>query len=136
MFSDEHRTQLANRALTFVDDRVPDARDEALDITRRYWKRGELSGADVVQLYWDWDRFRRRMAIATAPFDAMIMPAAPMPPPPWRESEEADYEWTLPWSLTGAPVAVVPLGSDAVQVVAPPWHDHIALAVARAIEAA
>ena len=136
VFSDSHRVRLARCGLTLVDDRVPDPRAEALDITRRYWTRGELSGAEVVQLSWDWDRFRRRMSIATARFDAMVLPAAPMPPPPWRESEEADYEWQLPWSLTGAPVVVVPLGTDAVQVVAAPWCDHIALAVARAIEAA
>jgi amidase len=136
VFSDAHRPRLAGCGVTIVDERVPHVRDEALEITRRYWKRGELSGADVVQLSWDWDRFRRRVSIATAPFDAMVMPAASMPPPLWRESEEADYEWLLPWSLTGAPAVVVPLGTDAVQVVAQPWCDHIALAVARAIEAA
>jgi amidase len=136
VFSDVHREALAKGGLTIIDEQVPDAREEALEITRRYWRRHELSGAEVVQLSWDWDRFRRRMSLATAPFDAMVMPAAAMPPPAWRESEEADYEWLLPWSLTGAPAVVVPLGTDAVQVVAQPWCDHIALAVARAIESA
>jgi amidase len=135
VFDDSLRSALAASGLGVVDDVVPDARDEALEITRRYWKRSELTGADVVQLYWDWDRFRRRMAIATARFDAMVTPAAVMPPPQWRESEEADYEWLLPWSLTGSPAVVVPLGAGAVQVIAQPWCDHIALAVASAIEA-
>jgi amidase len=136
VFSEAHRSLLASCGVTIVEDPVPDARDEALEITRRYWRRGELRGAEVVQLSWDWDRFRRRMSIATSPFDAIVMPAAPMPAPPWRESEESDYQWQLPWSLTGAPAVVVPVDADAVQVVAQPWCDHIALAVARAIEAA
>ncbi|WP_188192117.1 hypothetical protein [Nonomuraea sp. SYSU D8015] len=60
-------------------------------------------------------------------------------PPPWRESAESDYVWTLPWSLTGAPVVVTPSGSadgwpGAVQIIARPWEDHVALAAALAIE--
>src|SRR5215475_4327526 len=30
---------------------------EALDITRRYWSRATLSGADAQRQLWDWDRF-------------------------------------------------------------------------------
>ena len=42
--------------------------------------------------------------------------------------------------LTGAPAVVVPVAFDgslpiAVQVVARPWHDHVALRVAQALEA-
>ena len=72
-------------------------------------------------------------------YDALVMPAAEGPAPPWRESIDTDFVWTLPWSLTGSPAVVVPVGSDgglplAVQVVARRWDDHIALAVARLIE--
>jgi Asp-tRNA(Asn)/Glu-tRNA(Gln) amidotransferase A subunit family amidase len=60
--------------------------------------------------------------------------------PAWRESEEADYLWTLPWSLTGAPAVVVPVATAgglpvAVQVAGGPWQDHVALAAARCVEA-
>src|SRR5207302_7767703 len=89
---------------------------------------------------WDWDRFRRRMLAATAGLDVLLVPATEGPPPPWRESIDLDYRWTLPWSLTGAPAVVVPVGLPAglpvaVQVVGQPWQDHVALAVARRIEA-
>jgi amidase len=81
------------------------------------------------------------MLLATADADVVIAPAASGPAPPWRESAEADYVWTLPWSLTGAPVVVVPVGVEAglpvaVQVIGRPWDDHVALAAARAVEAA
>ena len=124
-----------------VEDRVPDVREEALELTRRYRGRDQLSGEDNLRLLWDWDRFRRRLLVATAEIDVMIMPATEEPAPPWRESIDTDYQWMLPWSLTGAPVVVVPVGvcnglPIAVQVVGRPWQDHVALAAARCIEAA
>jgi amidase len=123
-----------------VDDQVPDVRDEALELTRRYWARAELTGPEYVRVLWDWDRFRRRMLAVTAGIDVVVCPAAAEPAPPWREWSETDYQWTLQWSLTGAPVVVVPVGTQgglpvAVQVVGRPWQDHVALAAARCVEA-
>jgi amidase len=131
---------LADAGVTVVDEPLPDVRDEALDITRRYWRRPELTGPENVRVLWDWDRFRRRMLAATAGLDVLLVPATEAPPPPWRESIDLDYRWTLPWSLTGAPAVVLPVGLRdglpvAVQVVGRPWQDHVALAVARRIEA-
>ncbi|MEV5888831.1 amidase [Nonomuraea fuscirosea] len=124
-----------------VAEPVPDLREEALELTRRHWGRAALSGAEHARVLWDWDRFRRRVLAATAHLDLLVIPAAPTPPPPWRESEEADYLWTLPWSLTGAPAVVVPAGTQAgragaVQLVARPWEDHVALAAALCVQAA
>lgn len=130
---------LAGAGATVVAEAVPDVREEALDITRRYWRRAELSGEEHVRLLWDWDRFRRRLLLATAGIDVLVTPAADGPAPPWRESVEGDYLWTLPWSLTGAPAVIVPVGAEgglpvAVQVVGRPWQDHVALAAARCVE--
>jgi amidase len=91
------------------------------------------------RLRWDWDRFRRRMLLATGRLDVIVTPAVTEPAPPWRESIDTDYLWTLPWSLTGAPAVVVPAGSRdglplSVQVVGRPWEDHVALAAAQMIE--
>jgi amidase len=124
-----------------VDERLPDLRDQALELSRRHWGRANLTGAQHAELLWDWDRFRRRMLTATAGIDILVTPATREPAPPWRESREGDYHWTLPWSLTGAPVVVVPVGTRdglpiAVQVIARPWQDHVALAAARRIQAA
>jgi amidase len=131
---------LAGAGATIVDDPVPDVRDEALEITRRYWRRVQLTGEEHMRFLWDWDRFRRRMLVALAGIDVLVAPAAEQVAPPWRESAEEDYRWTLPWSLTGAPVVVVPVGTRdglpvAVQVIGRPWQDHVALAAARLVEA-
>ena len=118
-----------------------DVRDEALELTRRYWRRERLTGAENVRFLENWDDFRRRLLVATADLDVVITPATAEPAPPWRESTVDDYRWTLPWSLTGAPVVVVPVGVEgglpvAVQVIAQPWRDHVALAAAHLIETA
>lgn len=131
---------LVKAGATFVQTPVPDVRAEALELTHRYWGRAGLSGGDNVRLLWDWDRFRRRLLVATAGIDVVIAPATAEPAPLWRESIDADYLWTIPWSLTGAPVVVVPVGTHdrlpiAVQVIGRPWEDHVALAAARVIEA-
>ena len=131
---------LAAAGATVVDEAVPDVRDEALEITRRYWRRTQLTGEENMRFLWDWDRFRRRMLVATANVDVLLTPAAEQVAPPWRESAEEDYRWTLPWSLTGAPAVVVPVGTldglpVAVQVIGRPWQDHVALAAARLIAA-
>jgi amidase len=132
---------LAAAGASVVDEPMADVREESLDITRRYWRRASLTGEECVHLLWDWDRFRRRLLIATAEVDVVVTPAADGPAPDWRESEEGDYLWTLPWSLTGAPVVSMPSGMVeglpvAVQVVGRPWRDHVALAAARCVEAA
>jgi amidase len=130
---------LAEAGAAVVEPSLADVREQALDITRRYWRRTELTGEENVRLLWDWDRFRRRMLVETAGIDVLLTPAADGPAPLWRESAEGDYLWTLPWSLTGAPVVVVPVGEEdglpvAVQVVGRPWQDHVALAAARRVE--
>ncbi|HKF76474.1 MAG TPA: amidase [Candidatus Dormibacteraeota bacterium] len=132
---------LAAAGAAVVAEHLPDVRDEALELTRRYWGRARLSGEEIVRLLWDWDRFRRRLLVASAGIDVVVTPATEGPAPPWRESVDTDYSWMLPWSLTGAPVVVVPVGSEAglpvaVQVVGRPWQDHVAIAAARCIEAA
>ncbi len=134
-------TALRRAGATIAAEPVADVRDEAMDLTRRYWTRAELTGPQNMQLLWDWDRFRRRMLAATADADIVLTPATQGPAPPWRESIDSDYQWMLPWSLTGAPVVVVPVSTNdrlpvGVQVVGRPWHDHVALAAARCVERA
>ena len=73
----------------------------------------QLDGRANEQLLWDWDRFQRRMLQCMAPIDALLVPATTEPAPPWRESIDTDYVWQLPWSLTGSPAVVLPVGSEA-----------------------
>ena len=142
--ADEVQTSLAAlRAVgaTVVDEPIPDVRDEALEITRRYWTRARRDGRANEQLLWDWDRFQRRMLRCMAPLDALLVPATTEPAPTWRESIDTDYVWQLPWSLTGSPAVVLPVARAgdlpvAVQIVALRWNDHVVLAVAQCIESA
>jgi amidase len=132
---------LARAGATVLREPLADVREDALEITRRYWRRHQLSGEENMRLLWDWDRFRRRMLVATAAVDIVVTPATEGPAPLWRDAIDTDYEWCLPWSLTGSPAVVVPVAMTgglplAVQVVAAPWQDHIALAAARCIESA
>jgi amidase len=121
---------LRRAGVVVVDEAVPNVCDEALALTRRYWTRAQASGREYVELLWDWDRFRRRMATMLGPFDVVLTPATDGPAPRWRESEDTDYQWLLPWSLTGAPAVVV----GGLQVVGRPWEDDVALAFARLLE--
>jgi amidase len=113
--------------------------EEALDITRRYWRRRELSGAEVEQQLWDWDRFRRHYLEAAATVDLLLTPAAIGTAPVRREIAGDDFVYTLPASLTGSPAVVVPAGHDdgglptSVQLVGRPWEDHVVLAAGRVI---
>jgi amidase len=138
-----------------VEEALPPRIVEAADITRQYWQRPESASADtwvadaearlssmeVEQHLFTWDRFRRALIGFMAHYDVILTPAAERPATP----HGADSGWipyTLPYSLTGWPCAVVRAGTApeglpiGVQIVARPWRDDVALAVAQAIEGA
>lgn len=136
-----------------VDERLPPRIAEAYPITRGYWRRPEsaspdvwrpdgefqLSSEEVERNLFEWDRFRRALTGFMADYDVILTPAAELPAVPHGESE-GSLAYTLPYSLTGWPCAVVRAGTSpegmpiGVQVVARPWRDDVALAVARLIE--
>jgi amidase len=131
---------LATAGASLVDLPVDHVRDEALEITRRYWNRAQLTGRDNLQLLRDWDDFRQRLLVATAHVDVVVTPATETTAPSWRRETDTDYRWMLPWSLIGNPVVVLPVDMQAnlptsVQVIGQPWKDHVALAAAACIEA-
>jgi amidase len=123
---------------------------EALDITRRYWGRTGLTGADAELQLWDWDRFRRRCLEAMSHVDLLLTPVtagvAPLHVPRSPDSDGlptgATFVYTLPASLTGAPALSVPMGADAdglplaVQLIGRPWDDQRILGAARLLGAA
>lgn len=109
---------------------------EALDITRRYWTRDELSGGQAGRQLWDWDRFRYRYLEAAEHIDFLLTPVSRESAPARRPIVGEDFIYTLPASLTGSPAITVPTGSDqdgmpvAVQIIGRPWEDHRVLAAA------
>jgi amidase len=132
---------LASAGATVLDEALPEHLDESLDLTRRYWDRAELPGAEADRQLWEWDRFRVRLLRAVSDVDVVLGPVGRDVAPLRRELTGADYVFTLPRSLTGWPAVSLPYGTDratglplAVQVAAKPWQDHVALAVAAALE--
>ena len=139
-----------------ASEATPPRPDESMPITRDYWSRPEsisfsewspprrspMSGDDVERHIFEWERFRRDMLRFIEAYDVIVCPTADDAAPTHGPVDTQTYAYTLPFSLTGWPVAVVRAGTSAdgmplgVQVTARPWHDHVALAAAAAIEAA
>lgn len=97
-------------------------------------------GRTVVEFYALWDHFRSRMLQFMCNYDALLCPVDHHPAPPFRERDPNRFDYTVPFSLTGYPAAVVRVGSTAdglpigVQIVARPWREDVALALATILE--
>jgi amidase len=140
-----------------VVEAVPPRLEESLTITQAYWARPEsmdledwrpygaskLTADEVERSLFEWDRFRRSMLGFMADYDVVLSPAAeggaPLADAPVTGET---YRYTLPYSLTGQPVALVRAGTSAeglplgVQIAAGNWRDHLAVAGARFLEVA
>lgn len=151
--------QQAARALAqagvHVTETLPPRIEEAYDLTRRYWQRPEsasaetwlpdgefhLASEEVERHLFEWDRFRRALLAFMADYDLILTPVAELPATP-HGADSGRIPYTLPYSLTGWPCAVVRGGTSpeglpiGVQVVARPWRDDVALAVAYELEQA
>ncbi len=98
-----------------------------------------LSSEQIEQHLFTWDRFRRALLGFMADYDVILTPVAELPAQPHGASE-GRIPYTLPYSLTGYPCVVVRCGTSpegmpiGVQVVARPWRDDVALAVAAELE--
>ena len=137
-----------------VEEAKPPRIEESFDITVRYWSRtesfswnewmpgreGELSGDEVDRSLFEWDRLRRAMLSFMERYDVIICPVAEHAAGPRGVGDGRDFIYMLPFSLTGWPCVVVRAGVSqeglpiAVQLVARPWRDDVALAVAQHIE--
>ncbi len=133
----------AARMLAAAGALVTDARPPlaaSRDITERYWGMNALTGAQVETLFSDWDAFRTAMLVFMADYDAILCPVEAHPAPPHDEPDPLRFNYTLPYSLTGWPVAVVRIGASpeglpiGAQVIAHPWREDVALAVATQLE--
>jgi len=127
---------------------------DSMPITQVYWKRVQslslnewtpdkrtsLSPDEMERSLFEWDRFRRAMTVFMETFDAIVCPVAEDGAPLHGMVQPQSYVYTLPFSLLGWPVAVVRAGATregmpiGVQVVARPWHEGDAIAVASAVE--
>jgi amidase len=138
-----------------VEESLPPRIEESLDITQRYWRRVEsyswnewnpdkpkhhLTSEEIERSIFEWDRLRRAFLTFMRGDDLILCPVSGAPAGFGAETD-TDFIYTLPFSLTGWPCAVVRGGTSAdglpigVQVVARPWRDDVALAAAGRIEA-
>jgi len=101
---------------------------------------GNVSSLDLCRLLRRWDAYRTEMLRWIADWDAILCPVYPTPAHKHGERVPEGVSYTTPYSLTGWPCAVVRCGTSLdrlpidVQVVAGPWRDHVALAIAGALE--
>ena len=136
-----------------VEAVAPPRLDESLPITQTYWKGSQstsfdewrpprpsvLTAEQIERGRFEWERFSRDMAAFMRGYDVVLAPVAPRPAPLHDTWTMEEYLYTLPYSLTGQPVVVLPFGLEdglpiGVQVIARKWCDHVAIAAAMALE--
>ncbi len=75
-----------------------------------------------------------------AGLDVIVCPVYPTTAPLHGETNNDGTAYTTPYSLVGAPCVVLPYATSpqglpiGIQIVANPWRDHVALAVAKYLE--
>ena len=105
-----------------------------------YWKEmAGTPGRDLVELFAAWDALRSQMLPFMARYDAIICPPDHHPAPPFKNRDANRFAYTVPFSLTGYPVAVVRVGEAdglplGVQIATRPWREDVALAIAKWLE--
>ena len=111
---------------------------QALDIQQQHG----ISMADYGALVARWDAFRSRMLGFMENYDAILSPVCSFAGMVHGSTYKRlpSFSYTMTHNLTGWPAAVVraantpeglPIG---VQIAARPWHEHVALAIARVLE--
>jgi amidase len=101
-----------------------------------------MSTVEFSALLFRWDMFRSAMLAFLEKYDVIICPVNAYPALPHGTSLEnlAAFSYTITYNLTGWPGAVVRGGTSpeglpiGVQIVARPWREDVALAVAQHLE--
>lgn len=132
---------LARAGVQVVENRPLDLVGGARDLDRGWRQMAATRGQDVVELLHAWDQFRTNMLQYMRHYDAVLCPAVHRSAPEIGARDGQRFDYTVPFSLTGYPAAVVPAGKDgagmpvAVQVVSHPWREDIVVALAETLEA-
>jgi aspartyl-tRNA(Asn)/glutamyl-tRNA(Gln) amidotransferase subunit A len=127
------------------DELSPEARARVLPYVARWVAPGaDVSGTAALAASDDVGELRHRTVLATAPFDAVLSPVAPMAafpaerPMPWGEEDlgMAHIAFTLPFNMSGQPAASINAGTTAdgraiaLQIAGPRFADLRVLALA------
>ena len=87
-----------------------------------------------------WNVYRSEMLAFMEPYDVLLCPVSATPATRHDDPDGPDFTYTFAHNLTGWPGAVVRCGTSAeglpigVQIVAHPWREDVALAVAHYLE--
>jgi amidase len=105
-----------------------------------------MSVAEFTALLEEIDQFRSEMLAFMEPYDVILCPVNALPALPhgtWRDAfGRGAFSYTQAYNVTGWPAAVVRGGTSpeglplGVQIVARPWREDVALAVAQCLEGA
>jgi amidase len=133
---------LAEAGAELEETRPPEEGDLTAAIWRSYG--GEMRSGELYRVLRGWDLYRREMLVFLERLDLLVCPVFPSEALAHGGTSELDLRaalsYTTAYSLTGWPCAVVRCGWSAdrlpigVQLVARPWHDHVALAAAAYLE--
>lgn len=115
-------------------------------ISRRMEESQAYEVGDFTELLEDVDRYRSEMLTFFQAYDVILCPVCAFPAPPHGSTMDPEmrkgFSYTGAYNLTGWPGAVVRGGTSpeglpiGVQVVARPWREDVALAVAAHLETA
>ena len=100
----------------------------------------DLRASELGELIARWYRFRSEALSFLHDHDVVLCPVNAVPAP--LHDEPTPFRYCYPYNLLGWPVAVVRCGTSpeglpiGVQVVARPWREDVALAVASVLEGA
>ena len=105
--------------------------------------RGAATAHALADLDEELAAYRSDMLAFIEQYDAIVCPVCAYPALPHGGSDEqrSAFAYTMAFNLTGWPVVVVRAGTSreglpiGVQIVARPWHEHVALALAAHLEA-
>ena len=106
-------------------------------------KRGPATRHALADLDEELATYRTDMLAFVEQYDAIVCPVCAYPALPHGGSEEhgSAFAYTMAFNLTGRPVVVVRAGTSpeglpiGIQIVARPWQEHIASALAAQLEA-
>lgn len=113
-------------------------------MAKRFLNHPALSSAEFTALLSVWDGFRSAMLAFMEGYDAIVSPVNAFPAMKHGGTLELNdaFSYTRLYNLTGWPAVVVRCGASSgglpigVQVIARPWRDDVALALAQALERA
>ena len=99
-----------------------------------------LPARELAELIVAWKEFQSRMLVFMKDYDALVCPASATPASKHGAARRPDFSYKYPHNLTGWPVVVVRGGTSSeglpigLQVVARPWREDVAFALAQQIE--